>query len=123
MKRSLTVAVFGLLFGVAGCGGGDGGSGNNGTFSCDVVSGGTHGCTDYGWSGGVYTTVAWNSACTQAGGTVVGSCAHSGSAGACRVVTTSGAVSITTTNWFYGSTTAADIKTACNAQVGTYVAP
>ena len=108
---------------VISCGGTDGGGGiNSGVFSCDFTTNGTHGFGEYTWSGGAYSSAAWASACTQQKGTAGTGCTRTGAVGGCKVTTTNAGITITTTTWFY-SGTAADVKTACGFQNGTFVSP
>lgn len=120
--RSLTLALC-LVVGAVGCGDdSSNGGGGSGTFSCDTMTGGSHGCTDYSWTGGVYPTSAWSSACTGAGGTSGTGCVKTGAVGGCKLTSTSGAISVFTTTWFYTGA-AADVMTACTSSGGTFVAP
>ena len=70
-NRILVIAAL-VLAAATGCGGGSGGTrgggGTNNVFSCDQNLGGVHSCNDYSWAGGVYSTMAWQQACTGAMG-------------------------------------------------------
>lgn len=99
-------------------GGGSAGA-TSGTYACDIQVAGTHSCTEYSWTGGVYSTTAWQQACA---GSTPSSCSHSGAVFGCKISTHSGAVSVSTTTWYY-SGLRSTYESACSASGGTAVSP
>jgi hypothetical protein len=103
-------------------GGGSATGALSGTYACDLQVAGTHSCNEYAWSGGVYTTSAWAQGCTGSGGSATSACSRSGAVLGCKVTRTSGAVSVSSTTWYY-SGTRSTYETACAASGGTTVSP
>ena len=146
MRRMMTTFALAVLVVLCGCGGDSGNSGTgggtggagtgggngggnggatSGVFSCDTQIATVHNCADYSWTGGVYTTSTWQSACTGSGGTGGTGCSHSNAVGGCKVTSSAGAVSISTTTWYYsgGGTTSGTVSQACSIAGGTVVNP
>jgi hypothetical protein len=117
MKKLLFLAILGLA---SACGT------SGGSLSCDfTTSQGDHGCTDYSWSGGDYTSTYNNllTACgVQMKGQKVDICSHTGSFGACRQTATANGATITADTWIYVGTPDSAMMT-CKITNTSYIAP
>lgn len=114
-------AMTAVWLGLFGCGGNPLLS-SSGTFSCDINNGSGHTCADDSWMGepvGYQSTLS--AACSSGtGGSVVSSCSHAGSVGACQTTMGSGSTSYIQTIWYY-SGTAASVMQGCSN--GKFIAP